>query len=145
MNTSNNRKEIDLKKAEVLHRDAGDWLSEMEFMNNEMEFFGEMLRNYFMALAEKNFEQEKVLIKNRRTISNEIELMKQRVKLHHDRLIRLIDESHRERSERELEAEHYEVALNFKKLRKEFISYKKDLYDTITVVMKGQKQKSLTS
>ena len=58
MNTNNNRKQLDLNRAELMHRDAADWLSEMEFMNDEMEFFGEMLRNYFMALAEKDFEQE---------------------------------------------------------------------------------------
>ena len=145
MNTNNNRKQLDLNRAELMHRDAADWLSEMEFMNDEMEFFGEMLRNYFMALAEKDFEEEKELIRSRRTITNEIELMKQRVKLHHDHLVTLIEESHPESSERALEAEHFEVASGFKKLRKEFMSYKKNLFTNVTAVMKGQKQKSLTS
>lgn len=145
MNTNNKRTELDPDRAVVMHQDAADWLSEMDFMKDEMEFFGEMLRNYFMALAEKDFEGEKELIRNRRIITNEIDLMNQRVKEHHDHLVTLLNESHPESKGRALEAEHFEVASAFKKLRKEFITYKKDLFTTVSGVMKEQKQKSLTS
>lgn len=144
MNTANKTTQMDLQKAGVMHQDASDWLSEMEFMDDEMEFFAEMLRNYFLALAVKDFEQEKLLIRDRQTIANEINLMKQRVHEHHDHLVSLIESAHAERMERALEAEHFEVATAFKNLRKAFIHYKKELYTLVSEVIKDRKQKSLT-
>lgn len=144
MNTENKPTLMELQRAQVFHRDAEDWLSEIHFMRDEMAFFGELLRNYFMALAEKDFDEEKELIKHRRMITTEIELMRQRIHEHHGHLTTLLDESHPESKERALEAEHYEVATGFKDLRKEFNTYKKDLFANVTQVMKEQKQKRLS-
>lgn len=144
MNTGNKTKELDHQTARVMHQDANDWLSEMEFMDDEMAFFAEMLRNYFLALAVKDFEQEKLLLKERKIIANEIILMKQRVTEHHDHLITLVDSAHPEAKERALESEHFEVARAVRKVRKEFMDYKKSLFKEVSEVIKEQKQKSLT-
>ncbi|MBL7473226.1 hypothetical protein [Robertkochia sediminum] len=144
MNTENKPTVMELQRAQVFHRDAEDWLSEIDFMEDEMAFFGELLKNYFMALAEKDWDEEKVLIKHRRMITTEIELMRQRINEHHGHLTTLIDQAHPESQERALEAEHYEVATGFKELRKEFNRYKKDLFTNVGEVLKEKKQKRLT-
>lgn len=144
MNTENKSTVMELQRAQVFHRDAEDWLSEIDFMEDEMAFFGELLRNYFMALAEKDFDEEKTLIKHRRMIATELDLMRQRIREHHRHLTTLLDESHPESKERALEAEHYEVATGFKDLRKEFNAYKRDLFRNIGQVLKEQKQKRLS-
>lgn len=144
MNTDDKTTRFNLNKGLGMHSDSTDWLSEMDFMDDEVEFFSEMLRNYFMALAIKDFEHEKLLIRNRQTLANEIELMKQRITEHHEHLVELIDMAHPESKERDLEAEHIELAKAFRKLRKECIAYKKDLYAQVSGVIKEQKQKSLT-
>lgn len=144
MNTGNNRIEFDPQRAGVMHQDTADWLSEMDFMEDELEFFAEMLRNYFMALAVKDFEQEKQLIKQRLTIENEIRLMKQRVSEHHSHLVVLLESVHPENKERLLEVEHVEVAKALRHLRKAFMKYKSRLFTQVSEVIKEQKQKSLT-
>lgn len=127
--------------AEEMHKHTQDWLSELEFIQDEHLFFEDLVKSFTPQLIENNkFEESKEMVDvvNRSEKRNQ-ELI-EAIKDHGNKLEIMVDGKDQPKEEAIYKEEHRNLILKVSDFLKDYQSLKGQLFEIIHDIMKKEKQ-----
>lgn len=139
----NLEKEKIKKKLYKLNDQTSEWLTELEFIQDEQIFLEHLLSSHFLDLStEKFYNTAKKVINNLKDVEKTGNSISDTIQIHNKHLATLI-ESLRLKGEKEFKKEHKKIKQDFETYVLKFKYVKKKIFKIIKDIMKIQKQKLL--
>ncbi|WP_340202027.1 hypothetical protein [Ascidiimonas sp. W6] len=135
---------LEWRSADEMHRDGLRWLSELNFIADELVFLEDLLAEYFLQLSTKQqYPEAKSLVKTLVESNKTVKSMISKVKKHMNELSILLDKEDQPYEEREVKAAHRELVEESDSYFKDFKALKKNIFILISGIMKNDKTKRL--
>jgi hypothetical protein len=135
---------LEWRSADQMHRDGIHWLSELNFIADELVFLEDLLAEYFIQLSTKEqYPEAKSLVAQLAESKRNVESMITEVKKHNNELYVLLDAEDQPYEEKEVKAEHRELIDKTDNYFKEFKALKKNMFILISNIMKHDKSNRL--
>ncbi|MFZ0489394.1 MAG: hypothetical protein WBV11_16165 [Salegentibacter sp.] len=142
--TDKNFRYIEWKSPEEMHYSSLQWLSEMEFVQDEHYFFEDMLKEYTLPIIESQLLSEvKGLIDKLSQSKTKAEKLMKKIREHNNGLDIMVDGKDQPKEEKEYKIEHRQLLKEFNVFSREYQDLKKEVFETVSKAMKKQKQKRL--
>jgi len=137
-------KYVEWLNAEVMHKASKKWLSELKFIKDEQEFFGDLIKTYTLQLIDTNhFEDSKKIVNKLSKLQKKNAVLIEAVKLHENELEVMIDGIDHFEEEESYKNKHRDFISVFSKYIKKYRALKSQLFDLIKTILKEEKQKRL--
>jgi len=131
------------KKLYKLNDQSSEWLTELEFMQDEQKFLEHLLSSHVLDLStEKYYGETNKLISKLKDVENMGNSIFDTIQIHNKHLATLI-ESSLLKGKKEFKKEHKEIEIDFETYVLKFKYVKKKIFGIIKDIMKVQKQKLL--
>ncbi|WP_340065946.1 hypothetical protein [Ascidiimonas aurantiaca] len=134
------------KSAEERYKEAGKWLTELNFVCDEQQFLTNLLGEYFIKLSSHDhFPLAKQLVAKLTKCKKNCSELLESVGNHKNSLYVLLDQVEQPYEEREVKATHNELTVKTNTFFHEFKELKKNVYFTVMAIMKHDKEQRLLS
>ncbi|NND63704.1 MAG: hypothetical protein HKN48_11000 [Flavobacteriaceae bacterium] len=139
-----NYKLVEWSSPNDLHRETLLWISELQFIKDEISFLNSLVENYTLKLIsgevyKKSFQVISELSKE----SAQLKEILKRVRVHNNELEILVDGKDEIEKEKEFKESHYQLKIEMLNYLENFRKTKKEIFLLIKRIMKKQKQKRL--
>lgn len=145
MKTENqNFRYIEWKSPEEMHFSSLQWNSELKFIRDEHKFLEDMLREYTLPIIESHLLDKTKDLISRLSDSEKKEesLLKEGTK-HANALEIMVDGIDQPGEEKKYREEHRKLLNEINAYTRDYRMLKKEIFQTISAVLKQQKQKRL--
>ena len=130
--------------AEVMHNASREWLSELNFVNDEQLFFDDLVVSYTLQLIDsKHYKDSKELINRLSALQLETKTLIGAVKKHEKELEVMVDGIDQPEEEVRYKEAHRALILEMGDFMKRYKTLKKSLFALIKNIIKEGKQKRL--
>ena len=145
MGTSDqNYKYVEWKSAEEMHFSSLQWISELNFIKDEHQFFEDMLREYTLPIIESHLlSKVKDLIDRLTKYKQQAETLLNKLTEHRNGLQIMVDGINQLEVENRYKNEHRKLLTDVNKFSLEYNNLKKEIFKTVSQALKQQKQKRL--
>lgn len=127
-----------------MHRETLEWLSELNFIEDEQLFINGLVKHYTSFLAETAiYPKSKVVVANILKSEKELSILKKKVILHENQLGILTDDVDQPKMEQAYKETHRELMKNLGVFMKKYRLIKKELFEMISLLMRKDKEKRL--
>ncbi len=135
---------VEWSSPEELHQETLNWLSELRFIKDEIQFLNSLIENYTLNLIsgeiyKKSFRVITELSKEDKVLK---ELLKE-VAAHSNKMEILVDGEDQIQEEKAFKVEHHALKIKVLSYESDFRKTKKEIFMLIKRIMKAQKQKRL--
>lgn len=135
---------LEWRNADEMHRDSIRWLSELNFIADELIFLEDLLAEYFLKLTTKQqFPEAKSLVQTLVEFTRQVKNMISKVSKHNNNLSILLDKEDQPYEEKEVKAEHRGLILDTETFFNDFKALKKNIFILISGIMKNDKTRRL--
>lgn len=147
MGTSDqNYKYVEWKSAEEMHFSSNQWISEINFIKDEHQFFEDMLKEYTLPIIESHLiSRVKDLIDRLTKHKQKSETLLNKTTEHRNGLQVMVDGIDQLEEENRYKKEHRKLLIDVNQFSLENNDLKKEIFETIAQALKQQKQKRLLS
>jgi hypothetical protein len=140
----NNFEYLEWRSAGQMHNDGLRWLSELNFIADELIFLEDLLAEYFIKLSnEEQYPEAKSLVVTLSERKKSVKKMIDRVQKHNNELYILLDYEDQPYEEKEIKAAHRELMEETDTYFTGFKELKKNIFIIISNIMKHDKAKRL--
>lgn len=137
-------KYVEWLNADVMHEASLKWLSELEFIKDELKFFDDLIKSYTLSLIDsKHFEDSKKLVDELTEFHKKTENLIKIVKIHERGLKIMVDGINQFEAERIYKEEHRGLIIKINAFLEKIKKFKTQLFKLIKDIIKEQKQKRL--
>jgi len=145
METSDqNYKYVEWKSAEEMHFSSLQWISELNFIKDEHQFFEDMLREYTLPIIESHLlSKVKDLIDRLTKYKQQAGTLLNKLTEHRNGLQVMVDGINQLEVENRYKNEHRKLLTDVNKFSLEYNNLKKEIFETVSQALKQQKQKRL--
>ena len=145
MGTSDqNYKYVEWKSAEEMHFSSLQWISELNFIKDEHQFFEDMLREYTLPIIESHLlSKVKDLIDRLTKYKQQAGTLLNKLTEHRNGLQVMVDGINQLEVENRYKNEHRKLLTDVNKFSLEYNNLKKEIFETVSQALKQQKQKRL--
>jgi len=141
-----NYKYVEWKSAEEMHFSSIQWISELNFIKDEDQFFEDMLKEYTMPIIESHLlSKVKGLIDRLTKYKQKTETLLNKILEHRNGLQIMVDGINQLEEENRYKKEHRKLLIDVNQFSLEYNDLKKEIFETISQALKLQKQKRLLS
>jgi len=131
---------------EIIHKATLNWLSELNFIQDENLFFDDLIKSYTLQLIEaKHFNEGKVITDELKEIKKETNRILEVVTMHEKALQILVDGIDQIKEEEAYRKEHLRLIIDVSNFQKKHREIKKRIFKLIKNILKEGKQKRLLS
>ncbi len=135
---------LEWKSPEEMHTSCIQWLSEINFMEDEHIFFEDMLKEYTLPVLEAHlYEKARNLITELAVLDGKRADLKNRLLNHRNELQIMVDNLDQLEEEKEYKEEHRALNYEIEHFNKKYRNLKQEIFLTISIALKEQKQKRL--
>ena len=135
---------IKSRDPEGLHEDTKIVFSQLEFINDELEFLDILIKEYTIELiSDAYFEKSKGIAATMILNQKEVKELLLKVEKHSRKLEVLIDKTEVPDEMKNYKNEHYQLMFKIIGFNAEVKSLKKEIFNLITNIMKLNKEKKL--
>lgn len=144
MEISQNFRYIEWKSPDEMHFSAQQWISSIDFIEDEHHFFEDMLKEYTMPILQSDlFSEIKALISELSLSETKQNELKTRTIKHKKGLKILVDGIDQPEEEKKYKEEHRKLLSEVQNFTKEFEALKKRIFAKVSQALKKEKQKRL--
>lgn len=144
MENSPNFRYIEWKSPEEMHYSAQQWISSIDFIEDEHHFFEDMLKEYTMPILQADLYSEiKALITKLSDSKEKQKELKTRLSGHREGLEILVDGKDQPEEEKQYKEEHRKLLTEVQEFTRDFESLKKRIFEKVSQALKKEKQKRL--
>jgi len=144
--TGKNYKYIEWKSAEEMHFSSNQWISELNFIKDEHQFFEDMLKEYTLPIIESHLlSKVKDLIDRLTKYKQKTETLLNKITEHRNGLQVMVDGINQLEEENRYKKEHRKLLIDVNQFSLEYNDLKKEIFETVSQALKQQKQKRLLS
>ena len=130
----------------IIHKATLNWLSELNFIQDENLFFDDLIKSYTLQLIEaKHFNEGKVITDELKEIKKETNRILEVVTMHEKALQILVDGIDQVKEEEAYRKEHLRLIIDVSNFQKKHREIKKRIFKLIKNILKEGKQKRLLS
>ena len=144
--TGQNYKYVEWKSVEEMHFSSNQWISELKFIQDEHQFFADMLKEYTLPIIESILlPKVKDLIDRLTKYKQKTETLLNKITEHRNALQVMVDGVNQLEEENRYKKEHRELLIEVNQFSMEYNDLKKEIFKTVSQALKQQKQKRLLS
>ncbi len=133
-------KYIEWLSAEDMHGDSIQWISELNFMYDELRFFSELIRSNTIELIDsKSYSKNKALIDTIHNFIGSNDRLIERIRLHENKLKIMVDGIDQIHEENSYKDQHRNITREMERHLNDFRDLKSKLFKTIKSILKKQK------
>ncbi len=137
-------KYIKWRSPEGLHEDTIQCISQLQFINDEVNFLNELIKVHTLDLISgTTFEKSSVIVSKLITLQKEFKPLIEQVELHRNKLQTLMDDIDVPDEQEDYKAEHYKLMFESIGFNSKFKKLKKEIFSLISSILKFNKQKRL--
>ena len=130
--------------AEEMHEHVQQWMSELEFANDEFRFLEDLIKTYTLQLIEsKQFSDNKEIIDAINRTGKRNHLLLEAIRVHSNELEILMDGIDQPKDEESYKERHRDLILRVKEFLLDYRSLKTQLFSMIQSILKKEKQRLL--
>lgn len=138
---SNTIEKQEWKSIEEIHAESVQWLSGLEFIDDEQEFIETLLKKYFIRLSSSDlYSESRKLINQYSKLKEENLQIIAQVENHENHLAHLF-ETRKVVDKKALQKEHQELTLKVSEHYNSFLQLKEHIFSLIKSVMHEKKRK----
>lgn len=135
---------VEWLNAEEMHEHAQQWLSELEFANDEFRFLEDLIKTYTLQLIDsKQFSDNKEIIDAINRSEKRNHLLLEAIKVHSNELEIMVDGKDQPKDEESYKKRHRELILRVSEFLKDYKSLKTQLFSVVQNILKKEKQRLL--
>jgi hypothetical protein len=135
---------LEWKSPEEMHTSCLSWLSELNFMEDEHTFFEDMLKEYTLPVLEAHlFEKARNLVTELAAMDRKRTALKNRLITHRNELQIMVDNLDQLEKETQYKKEHRALKDEIGHFNQKYRSLKQEIFLTVSIALKDQKQKRL--
>lgn len=143
-NNSTKYRYVEWLNTEEMHQETKSWLSELKFIRDEQFFLDDLVRSYTLQLIDSAFFNEsKQIIEKIRKAEKDLELILKKVQLHETQLKIMMDGVDQLKMEKAYIETHKELINSINEYTRNYRNIKQGLFQTVSALMKKDKQKRL--
>jgi hypothetical protein len=141
-----NYKYVKWKSAEEMHFSSNQWISELNFIKDEHQFFEDVLKEYTLPIIESHLlSKVKDIIYRLTKYKQKVETLLNKITEHRNGLQVMVDGINQLEEENIYKKEHRKLLIDENQFSLEYNDLKKEIFETISQALKQQKQKRLLS
>lgn len=130
--------------ADEMHEASKNWLSELNFIKDEHQFFEDLITSYTMQILEpEKFSHNKEIIDTLNRSQKQNNTLIEAVKIHENKLQIMVDGIDQLEEEKAYTKEHSDLIITITEFLKEYRSLKTQLFDIIKNIKKEDKNRHL--
>lgn len=142
--TKQTAKYVEWFSAEEMHQNTLDWLSELEFAQDEHLFLEDLIKLYTLPLIDsKMFSESKEIVDAVNRSEKRNNRLIETIKIHRNKLQIMIDGINQLKEEESYKKEHQNLIVLVKEFLKDYRSLKTQLFEIIQDIIKKERQKRL--
>jgi hypothetical protein len=142
--TDQNYKYVEWKSAEEMHFSSNQWISELNFIKNEHQFFEDMLKEYTLPIIESHLlSKVKDLIGRLTKYKQKTETLLNKISEHRNGLQVMVDGVNQLEDENRYKQEHRKLLIDVNQFSLEYNDLKKEIFEIVSQALQQQKQKRL--
>lgn len=135
---------LEWKSPEEMHSSCIQWLSEINFIEDEHVFLEDMLKEYTLPVLEAHlYEKARNLITELSALDRKRVDLKNRLLNHRNNLQIMVDDQDQLEEEKEYKEEHRAIKYEIEHFNKVYRNLKQEIFLTVSIALKDQKQKRL--
>src|SRR5690606_12282869 len=135
---------VEWLNAEEMHEHVQQWMSELEFANDEFRFLEDLIKTYTLQLIEsKQFSDNKEIIDAINRTGKRNHLLLEAIRVHSNELEILMDGIDQPKDEESYKERHRDFILRVKEFLLDYRSLKTQLFSMIQSILKKEKQRLL--
>ncbi|MDX1461734.1 MAG: hypothetical protein R3359_01655 [Marinirhabdus sp.] len=139
-------KMVQLSTPAELHAECVEWLSQLNFNDDEQRFLNELIRNYTVPLiANEAYAAAVKLVSELGAEENELKRLAQRVNTHMNNIEALLGTEKDQREEEGYRETHYYLKLDMHRYTIKYRKTKTELFDRIKKVIRNKKRNTRLS
>lgn len=139
--TGQNYKYVEWKSAEEMHFSSMQWISELNFIKDEHQFFEDMLKEYTLPIIESHLlSKAKDLIDRLTKYKQKTETLLNKITEHRNGLQVMVDGINQLEEENRYKKEHRELLIDVNQFSLEYNDLKKEIFGTVSQALKQQKR-----
>ncbi|RSK40416.1 hypothetical protein [Mangrovimonas spongiae] len=139
-------KYVEWLSPEEIHKNTNEWLSELKFVQEEQQFFKNLIKDYTLQLtASKYFNESKDLVTKLDTMCDETTNLITLVHTHSNKLEIIVDKVDQLKEEERYKDEHRQLIIKVHDFLRKNKELKSRLFELVKRVIKEQNQKRLLS
>ena len=137
-------KYVEWLDADEMHEDSKNWLSELNFIKDEHQFFQDLITSYTMQMLEpEKFSYNKEIIDALNRSQKQNNTLIEAVKIHKNELQIMVDGIDQLEEEKAYTKEHGDLIVATTEFMKDYRSLKTQLFDIIKKIKKEDKNRHL--
>jgi len=142
--TDQNYKYVEWKSAEEMHFSSNQWISELNFIKNEHQFFEDMLKEYTLPIIESHLlSRVKDLVDRLTKYKQRTESLLNKITEHRNGLQIMVDGINQLEEENRYKKEHRKLLIEVNQFSLEYNDLKKEIFEIVSQALQQQKQKRL--
>ena len=135
---------IEWLNADEIHEDSKNWLSELNFIKDEHQFFQDLITSYTMQMLKpEKFSHNKDIIDALNKSQKQNNALIEALKIHENKLQIMVDGIDQLEEEKAYTKEHHALIMAITAFRKDYRSLKTQLFDSIKKIKKEDKNRHL--
>lgn len=135
---------LEWKSPEEMHVSCLQWLSEINFMEDEHMFLEDMLKEYTLPVLEAHlYDKARNLVTELGSLDKKRAELKNRVLKHRNELEIMVDDKDQLEEETQYKEEHRRLKNEFGHFNQKYRNLKQEIFLTVSTALKDQKQKRL--
>lgn len=143
-NTQTHTRYVEWLSAEEMHNATKEWLSELEFIEDEHLFLEDLIKSYTLQLIKpEKFAKNKEIIDAINKSQKRNNLLLEAVKKHENGLQIMVDGINQPEEEKAYKKAHRALIIKIDDFSKYYKSLKMQLFDVVKTIKKEQKTKLL--
>jgi len=143
-NEHSNFRYLEWKSPDEMHYSSVEWISELNFIKDEHSFFEDMLKEYTMPIIESHLTDKVSTLIDRLSESTSTSAkLYSDIQQHMNGLEVMLDKKEEIEKETKYKEEHRSLLTEFYKFSRNYNRLKKEIFQTVSVALKHQKQKRL--
>jgi hypothetical protein len=137
-------KYIEWLDADEMHEASKNWLSELNFIKDEHQFFEDLITSFTMQILEpQKFSKNKEIIDALNRSQKHNNVLIEAIKIHENELQVMVDEIDQLEKEKAYTKEHRDLLIVTTDFLKEYRALKIQLFDIIKSIKKEEKNRRL--
>ena len=135
---------IEWRDPEGLNEDTTECISQLQFINDELDFLGELIKEHTIQLkARDTFEKSKTIFDKVILLQKELKPLIAQVEIHRNGLQTLMDDIDVPDELQDYKTEHYKLMFESIGFNSKFKKLKKEIFALVSSIMKLNKKKRL--
>lgn len=132
---------MEWKTPEEMHFSSLQWISELEYIQDEHKFFEDMLKQYTLPIIESHrFDEVKNLTFQLSDSEKQLDALIEKTRKHRNGLQILVDGKDQPEEEKKYRADHRELHKEISAYTKNYRVFKKTIFQIFSSTLKQQKK-----